>query len=907
MTILLESSSTAAPGGGATTLVINAPTGIQAGDVLVATIIGSVVSGSLAVTADGWVVREEILASNAVLTVLTRVAGGSEPGSYTFDYSVSASTRRGGIDRMSGVDNSDPLAATPTTNSGTTGTTVTGLSITTAVDDAYVILAAGWGANSTSFTPSDLDTHYNVNRVGVAGRIQATAGASGNKTATITSGHWRTILWALRPATEAPNQPPTVALNTADESELSTLPTLEFTGTDADDDDITYQIQIGDNPDFSSGSRLTDNFPTGGGGLNIHPDPFASGDTWLGDPMVDDRPGQSFTASGGVLDKIEVQIGNGGSEPNGTARIRVYEHAGTYGTSSAPANAASAANTPTPDWLAVSDDVIITEMPAGPWTEFVFSGTNRIHLDAGKHYIWIFDWIPNDRASTNRLALRGDATSSGALHAGNNYIDGNNAPNLGPHSDWDVYFRLYEVGILLDKVSGTDNGFENTVTPADTDPFNSGEKISFTVQAADELEPALYYWRVRGKDPAGTDSFGDWSATRSFTATADTSETKTVNDTGSGSDAVGQISVGVGVSESGTGQDGLPGTQASTTLSDSGAGVDLVSQILAAAGIAESGSGAETISLSALATVLESGAGADAIGQLLASLAVGESGSGADLIDVITEIIKSVSDSGAGLDAIAQVLAAVTISESGSGADLVGQILANLSVAETGSGADLVDVIGEIIKSVSESGAGADGVAIQATLEVVETGTGAEALALYVTLSVAESGAGADLVSVITEAIKTVMESGAGLDGVSVAVAPLTIGEAGVGQDNLVVGVQLTILDVGAGVDAISVLATALKIVAESGQGLDAVGQIGVNLAVPESGQGVDALSQILAALMVADLGAGVDMAVGFDAAVRLVKVTFTLSRRQIVFSLAQRVLDFSLATRQIDFVLEAA
>jgi hypothetical protein len=75
---------------------------------------------------------------------------------------------------------------------------------------------------------------------------------------------------------------------------------------------------------------------------------------------------------------------------------------------------------------------------------------------------------------------------------------------------------------LLNKVSGTDSGFANTVTPADTDPFNSGEKADYDVQAGDELDAdTTYYWRVRGLDPSGSNTYGDWSETRSFTTESD--------------------------------------------------------------------------------------------------------------------------------------------------------------------------------------------------------------------------------------------------------------------------------------------------------------------------------------------------------------------------------------------------
>jgi hypothetical protein len=69
---------------------------------------------------------------------------------------------------------------------------------------------------------------------------------------------------------------------------------------------------------------------------------------------------------------------------------------------------------------------------------------------------------------------------------------------------------------LLTRLSDTHSGFANTITPADTDPFNSGERMTFTVQSGDALDVGTYYWRVRAKDPSGSDSWGAWSNTRVF-------------------------------------------------------------------------------------------------------------------------------------------------------------------------------------------------------------------------------------------------------------------------------------------------------------------------------------------------------------------------------------------------------
>ncbi len=62
------------------------------------------------------------------------------------------------------------------------------------------------------------------------------------------------------------------------------------------------------------------------------------------------------------------------------------------------------------------------------------------------------------------------------------------------------------------------NGFVNTVNGGDTNPFTSGEIISFTMQGGDTLtNNTTYWWRVRARDPLGDNSFSFWSTERSFT------------------------------------------------------------------------------------------------------------------------------------------------------------------------------------------------------------------------------------------------------------------------------------------------------------------------------------------------------------------------------------------------------
>lgn len=65
-------------------------------------------------------------------------------------------------------------------------------------------------------------------------------------------------------------------------------------------------------------------------------------------------------------------------------------------------------------------------------------------------------------------------------------------------------------------VSDTNPGFTDVTNGADTDPFASGDTISYTFQSA-LSDGTTYYYRVRAKDPAGSNTYGSYSSIRSFT------------------------------------------------------------------------------------------------------------------------------------------------------------------------------------------------------------------------------------------------------------------------------------------------------------------------------------------------------------------------------------------------------
>ncbi|MBY0310038.1 DUF2341 domain-containing protein [Patescibacteria group bacterium] len=74
-------------------------------------------------------------------------------------------------------------------------------------------------------------------------------------------------------------------------------------------------------------------------------------------------------------------------------------------------------------------------------------------------------------------------------------------------------------------LSGIDGGFINTASSSDTSPFRTGNVIRYQFQSP-LLNGTTYWWRVRARDPGGSDTWTRYSSPRSFTI--DTSITTSV-------------------------------------------------------------------------------------------------------------------------------------------------------------------------------------------------------------------------------------------------------------------------------------------------------------------------------------------------------------------------------------------
>lgn len=244
-----------------TTLTINKPTGVVAGDVMIVNIAQGGNNSTAPVLAGWTIIDGRSLAGGTQRygAALYRVADGTEGSSFTFTLGSGTDAAAGSVIAFSGVDvtggvKADGSAGGPfdvdpgTFNLGGSGsTTSTGLSITTATANAAVIMLAGAAGGNPSWSgwtttsPGALTELYDnatgsntAASVGAAWAIKTTAGATGNGTASLSVGERNGgILLALK-RISGPSvmiSPSTTQTIIAGGSVSFTATALNYTGT----------------------------------------------------------------------------------------------------------------------------------------------------------------------------------------------------------------------------------------------------------------------------------------------------------------------------------------------------------------------------------------------------------------------------------------------------------------------------------------------------------------------------------------------------------------------------------------------------------------------------------------------------------------------------------------------------
>ena len=183
--IVFRSASTGANAVGSN-VVIPAPAGMQANDVMVA-VLDVKVTPTMTPPA-GWnLVSTTANGTNFTQRVYTKVATASEPASYTFTINESRAIS-GAISAYSGVNTTTPVEVAGTAGLGTT-TSIAAPSVNSAFNGAMVIGAFGINADSTITEPAGMTERGEIVsatriRTEISDVVLASAGATGTKTAT---------------------------------------------------------------------------------------------------------------------------------------------------------------------------------------------------------------------------------------------------------------------------------------------------------------------------------------------------------------------------------------------------------------------------------------------------------------------------------------------------------------------------------------------------------------------------------------------------------------------------------------------------------------------------------------------------------------------------------------------------
>lgn len=187
-----QTSNVAATAAG--TLIVNAPSGIALGNVMIAHTLALPGTGNTVTTTGptGWVKIGSAVTSNKYsMTEFYKIATASEPSTYTFSFSI-ASTAAIAIGAFSGVDTKAPVDVQGTQINNST-TSHTAPSVSTTYNTDMVLPLWGYESNTTAATfPAGVTSIWNTSTTsnGIAGAYKAltNSGATGTFVSTTAAG-----------------------------------------------------------------------------------------------------------------------------------------------------------------------------------------------------------------------------------------------------------------------------------------------------------------------------------------------------------------------------------------------------------------------------------------------------------------------------------------------------------------------------------------------------------------------------------------------------------------------------------------------------------------------------------------------------------------------------------------------
>ncbi len=157
ITFVGAESTTNGPGG-ATTITINVPTGVQAGDVMLAALTGDALL--ISALLNNWAELDNSPLNSGVMEhhIYIKVAGDNEPASYTWDLQATSERLVGAIVAYRDVDPITPINVSAKVASSGSSTTIP--SITTTVDDCMQVAMYAARFAETYLPPAGMTERY---------------------------------------------------------------------------------------------------------------------------------------------------------------------------------------------------------------------------------------------------------------------------------------------------------------------------------------------------------------------------------------------------------------------------------------------------------------------------------------------------------------------------------------------------------------------------------------------------------------------------------------------------------------------------------------------------------------------------------------------------------------------------
>jgi hypothetical protein len=321
---------------------------------------------------------------------------------------------------------------------------------------------------------------------GVATGTWASIGDYGATTVTLANASSK----GLMSIALAPDLPPTVTTSSPANGATvtDTTPDLTFSGTDPEGSTIEYQVNVYD--------------PTSSTILDSYVEANQSVGGYILSFINFSAVGQAFQPSADrLINKSVFYLKISAGTPTGTLVSKIYATTGTLGNSCVPTVRA----------LATSDNVDISVITSS-FSLVTFSFSSPVILTSGVNYAVTVEVNTGTVDGSNNLIFGIDGTSP--THAGNLVDFSVGAGSWLSSAIEDAIFYVYYTPVSIDKISSTDTGFINQTNGGNTHPFTSGNTIVYTVQSA--LALGTYFWRIRGKDPTGSNTFGAWSSLSNF-------------------------------------------------------------------------------------------------------------------------------------------------------------------------------------------------------------------------------------------------------------------------------------------------------------------------------------------------------------------------------------------------------